>query len=58
MTVEITLTVTVTVERTTGRFVSKDSIAEALRTEIEAANPGSIDVDESEYEVTGFEVSA
>lgn len=49
--------VTVEVNRTSGKFVSKDEIRDALREEISGADPGSITVgDNSEYETTSFEV--
>lgn len=54
----IVLKVTVEVNRTSGKFESKDSIAEFIRSEVESADPGSFqgpDYD-GEWEVTSFEV--
>jgi hypothetical protein len=49
-------TVTVETERTTGRFVSRAELADELRQALEDADPGSVWVDESEYEVIDFNV--
>jgi hypothetical protein len=49
-------TVTVETERTTGKFVSRDAIADELRTALEDADPGSVYVEESEYDVILYEV--
>lgn len=54
---KITVTIEIEVERQSGKFRSKDDVADALIAEIEGANPGSVDVDETEYEVVSFEVS-
>lgn len=56
----ITLTVEVEVERVQGKFAARDEIVEALLSELEMANPGSISGvgadGMSEYEVVSFEV--
>lgn len=52
----LTFNITVELARTSGKFVSKDEITELLLDELSNANPGSVDVDESEYEVTDWEV--
>lgn len=53
-------TVRVTVERTEGKFAARDEIADALRDELEGAQPSEIyglGADgASTYEVTDFEV--
>jgi hypothetical protein len=49
--------VEVELERTEGKFVSRDDMAQELLDAIESADPGSIDVDESSYEVTDFSVN-
>lgn len=49
--------VVVEVEKTQGKFVSKDDLREEIRSEIEGADPGSIQVDESEYDVQSWEVN-
>lgn len=51
-----TFTVTVETERTTGKFVSREALTDEIRTAIEDANPGSLYVEESEYEVIQFDV--
>jgi hypothetical protein len=50
----IELTVQVQVERVQGKFLSRDAIAEDLIEAINGANPDSIAIDESEYEVTDW----
>ena len=47
--------VNVSVERMTGKFVSRSDIEEALVDALEQADPSTVDVDESEYEVSDFE---
>lgn len=49
--------VEVELERTEGKFVSRDDMAQELLDAIESADPGSVDVDESSYEVTNFTVN-
>jgi hypothetical protein len=53
-------TVTVELERESGKFASRDEMAEAIRDEIEGADPGSvygIGADgESSYTVNSWEV--
>lgn len=51
------ITVTVEVERVSGKFVSRDDIENELIDAVEQADPSSIDVDESEYEVTDWAVT-
>ncbi|QBZ73231.1 hypothetical protein SEA_THERESITA_42 [Microbacterium phage Theresita] len=52
--------VRVVVERTEGKFASRDEIADALRDEIESNQPYSVDGigadGSSSYEVTEYEV--
>ena len=54
---KITLKIEAEVERTTGKFISKSDIAEELKSEVENSDPGSVSIDDSEYEVTSWEVS-
>jgi hypothetical protein len=50
-------TVNVTAEKTSGKFTSKDELADEIRDAIEQADPGSIDpTGEGEYEITEWEV--
>jgi len=49
--------VEVTLEREQGKFVSRDDMAQELVDAIEQADPGSVDVDESEYTVADWSVS-
>lgn len=50
-------TVTVEVERTEGKFASRDEIAEKISEEIGNADPGQIDTDDGAvYEIVSFEV--
>lgn len=52
-----TFTITVEVERTEGKFASRDEIAEKIAEELKGADPGTIDTDEgASYEVTSFDV--
>ncbi|MFD5864377.1 hypothetical protein ACFWGP_05460 [Agromyces sp. NPDC127015] len=55
-----TFTVTVEVERTTGKFAARDEMADAIREELEGSDPGGLyglGADgESEYDVTSWEV--
>ena len=53
----ISITVTVEVEHTTGQFVGRESLVEELISTIEGADPGSFQVDDSEYDVTSWEVN-
>lgn len=52
--------ITVTLERTQGKFASRDEMSEALMSELEGADPGGvygIGADgNSDYEVTDFSV--
>jgi hypothetical protein len=58
---EFEFTVKVTVERESGKFASRDEIAEELRQAIEYADPGSVSGvgadGDSEYAVTEWEVT-
>lgn len=54
---KIKFLVEVELERTEGKFVSKDDAAHALREELEAANPGALSIDESEYDVADWTIS-
>jgi hypothetical protein len=48
----------VEVERTTGKFVSKDDIRAGIESALTDADPGTMTVgDNSEYETTSWEVS-
>lgn len=56
-----TFTVEVEVERTEGKFASRDEVSEALVEAIESADPGSVDGvgadGTSTYEVVSFDVT-
>lgn len=54
---KIRFIVEVEAEKTTGKFVGKDEIAEEIGLWIEGADEGIVYVDESEYEVTSWDVS-
>jgi hypothetical protein len=50
-----TFTVTVSVERTQGKFESRDTIGAAITDALEGADPGSITGDnDGEYQVTDW----
>lgn len=50
-------TVTVEVERETGKFASRSEIYEKLLDAIQSADPGTVDGDEGgEYNVTSWDV--
>lgn len=51
------ITMEVEVERVQGKFASRDAIEENLRAELDGANPGTLDVDDSEYEIIDWEIS-
>lgn len=52
-----TFLVEVEVERETGKFASRDEVAEQLQSELEGADPGSIQAGEDgEYNVTSWSV--
>lgn len=57
---QFTFTVTAEVERVTGKFASREEIAEQILEALEGADPGSISGvgadGSSEYEVTSFDV--
>lgn len=56
---DFTFTVTVTVERTEGKFASRDDIEAQLTEALEGADPGSIDGEnEGTYETTEWTVEA
>lgn len=48
--------VTVEVNRLEGKFVSRDDLEQELVSQLQDAAPSEIQVDESTYEVTGWEV--
>jgi hypothetical protein len=57
-TMQFTFTVNVTAERTEGKFASRDDIAEQIMSEIESADPGTVDGENGGiYEITEWEVS-
>jgi len=46
------------VERTEGKFASREELSEQMRDEIEAADPGQLEGENGgQYEVTSWEVS-
>lgn len=49
--------VVVEVNKTQGKFVAKDDLREEVRSALEEADLGTIEVDESEYEVQSWEVN-
>jgi hypothetical protein len=50
--------VEIEVERTEGKFASRDELSEQLAEAIESADPGSVEGDNGgQYEVIAFEVS-
>lgn len=51
-----TFTVEVTLERESGKFVSRDEMADELETALQDADPGTVDVDETTYNVTDWSV--
>lgn len=51
----ITITIEVDLSKSQGKLISKDALAEAIMGELD--DPGAISVDESEYEITSWEVS-
>lgn len=52
-----TFIVEVTLERESGKFVSRDEMADELETALQDADPGTVDVDETTYNVTDWSVS-
>lgn len=52
-----TFTVEVTLEREQGKFVSREDMASELEQAISDADPGSVDVEESTYNVVGWDVT-
>lgn len=52
----IQFTVAVELERVSGRFIAKDDLAQEIEDSLEAANPGDLNIDESEYTVSDFTV--
>lgn len=52
----VEFTVTVELERDSGKFISKDELAEFVQQSIEDADPSQVDVDESSYSVVGWSV--
>jgi len=57
MTKPFTFTITVEVEKQSGKFVSRESLRDELATGLEDADPGDLWIDESEYAVVSWEVS-
>jgi hypothetical protein len=51
-----TFTVEVTLERESGKFVSRDEMADQLEQAIQDADPGTVDVDETTYNVIDWSV--
>lgn len=60
MTQKFVFTVSVEVNRTTGKFATRDEIAELIRAELEGSDPGTLDGlgadGASEYETEMWEV--
>ncbi len=53
----ITVTVTAELERTEGKFASRDELTEKIAEALESADPGSVDTDNgATYEVTEWNV--
>jgi len=53
-----TFVVEAEVERTQGKFATREELAEQIQAELEGADPGSLEGENGgEYEVTSFEVS-
>ena len=52
----ITATVNVELNKTQGKFVSKDDLAEAVKAALEGADEGSWSVEDSEYETAEWDV--
>lgn len=59
---KFTFTIEVEVERESGKFASRDDVEEALRTELEGADPGQVDGvgsdGDSVYTVASWDVSS
>jgi hypothetical protein len=56
---QFTFTVSVTVERTEGKFASRDEIEEAITEWLDAANEGSVEGENGgQYDVTDWSVEA
>lgn len=52
-----TFAVEVTLERESGKFVSREDMASELETALQDADPGSVDVEETTYNVTDWSVN-
>jgi hypothetical protein len=52
-----TFAVEVTLEREQGKFVSREDMASELETALQDADPGSVDVEESTYNVADWSVN-
>ena len=50
-------TVEVEVERVTGKFISRAALEEEVQGWLDGCNEGSVSVDDSEYDVTVFDVT-
>lgn len=44
-------------EKASGKFVNKEDIADSIITDVEASDPGTVMVDDSEYNIVGWDVS-
>lgn len=54
----VKFTVEVTLKKTGGgKFVSKEDVADAMLSDLTDANPQSVEVEDSTYEVEDWEVS-
>lgn len=53
---KIRFEVEVEVKKASGKFCSKDDVANAILEQLEGSDPGSITVDDTEYEVESFQV--
>lgn len=54
---QIRLVIVAELEREHGKFISKDDLAESIRGELEGADPGAVDIDDSSYAVTSWDVT-
>lgn len=54
---KITFTVEVNLQHNSGKFIAKDELADEILSSIEGADPGSIYIEDSEYEITDWNVS-
>lgn len=54
---KITITIEAEVSHVTGKFIAKDELADEITSELEGADPGSLYVEDSEYEIVDWNVS-